>query len=284
MFGYIRPAADELKVKEYNTYRAIYCGLCRSLGRCSGCLARFTLSYDFVFLALVRAALTGEKMSFDKGRCPAHPFKKRPYALPGPSLDFCACTSSQLVYYKLLDDINDCKGLKRLTHIAARPFAAHSAGKAAAGGVPDALISDRLRELDGLERSRTPSADAPAEVFGRLLADIAGHGLTCDGERIAREICLHTGKWIYFADAVDDCADDARSGSYNPIVISYPDDMTAGCENILGAMAYERSRALGALELASCDTGAKAILTNILTCGMMASEKKLSEKNNGQPV
>ena len=80
MFGYIRPAADELKVKEYNTYRAIYCGLCRSLGRCSGCLARFTLSYDFVFLALVRAALTGEKMSFDKGRCPAHPFKKRPRA------------------------------------------------------------------------------------------------------------------------------------------------------------------------------------------------------------
>jgi hypothetical protein len=31
MFGYVRPYRDELKVKDYELYRAVYCGLCHSL-------------------------------------------------------------------------------------------------------------------------------------------------------------------------------------------------------------------------------------------------------------
>ena len=50
MFGYIRPVTAELKVKEYELYRAVYCGLCRSLGKCTGCASKLTLNYDFVFL------------------------------------------------------------------------------------------------------------------------------------------------------------------------------------------------------------------------------------------
>jgi len=31
MFGYITVNQQELKIKEYNRYRAYYCGLCKSL-------------------------------------------------------------------------------------------------------------------------------------------------------------------------------------------------------------------------------------------------------------
>ena len=48
MFGYIKPHSPELKVREDAYYRGVYCGLCRAMGRCTGCLSRFTLSYDFV--------------------------------------------------------------------------------------------------------------------------------------------------------------------------------------------------------------------------------------------
>ena len=31
MFGYIKPYKSEMKVGEYDTFKAIYCGLCKQL-------------------------------------------------------------------------------------------------------------------------------------------------------------------------------------------------------------------------------------------------------------
>ena len=36
MFGYIRPRRDTLLVRDYDRYRAAYCGLCRALGKRCG--------------------------------------------------------------------------------------------------------------------------------------------------------------------------------------------------------------------------------------------------------
>ena len=33
MFGYVRPRKDELKVRDWEAYQAVYCGLCHTLGR-----------------------------------------------------------------------------------------------------------------------------------------------------------------------------------------------------------------------------------------------------------
>ena len=57
MFGYVRPYVPDLRVREHELYRAVYCGLCRSMGKHTGCASSFTLSYDFVFLAAVRMVL-----------------------------------------------------------------------------------------------------------------------------------------------------------------------------------------------------------------------------------
>ena len=54
MFGYIRTDVPEMRVRENEYYRAVYCGLCRAQGKCTGQCSRFTLNYDIVFLALLR--------------------------------------------------------------------------------------------------------------------------------------------------------------------------------------------------------------------------------------
>ena len=54
MFGYIIVHKPELKVREYETYKASYCGLCRSLKKRHGRIGQMTLSYDMTFLALYK--------------------------------------------------------------------------------------------------------------------------------------------------------------------------------------------------------------------------------------
>ena len=53
MFGYVRPVREELKCKDFDLYRATYCGLCRELRRKYGLLAPMFLNFDFTFLALL---------------------------------------------------------------------------------------------------------------------------------------------------------------------------------------------------------------------------------------
>jgi hypothetical protein len=36
MFGFVRPYKDELKVKDYELFKSVYCGLCHSLKKRCG--------------------------------------------------------------------------------------------------------------------------------------------------------------------------------------------------------------------------------------------------------
>ena len=79
-----------LRVSEYEFYRGAYCGLCAAMNKRTGAASSMTLSYDMVFLALVRGALTGERYILKKKRCAVHPIKKRTMMLPNGALDYTA--------------------------------------------------------------------------------------------------------------------------------------------------------------------------------------------------
>ena len=53
MFGYITVNMDEMKMKDYRTYRAFYCGICHDLKEYHGQVSRLTLTYDMTFLAIL---------------------------------------------------------------------------------------------------------------------------------------------------------------------------------------------------------------------------------------
>ncbi|MBO4501035.1 MAG: hypothetical protein J5760_02235, partial [Clostridia bacterium] len=121
MFGYVRPYVPELKVKENELYNAVYCGLCRSMGKTTGTVSRLSLSYDMVFLALVRSAYSGNSFEIERKRCFVHPLKKKNTAKDCEILRYCAAVSAELSYRDMLDKINDSHGCRKLFCRASLP-------------------------------------------------------------------------------------------------------------------------------------------------------------------
>ena len=273
MFGYVRVMSPELKVKEYEFYRGTYCGLCRSMGKCTGQCSRFTLSYDFAFLALVRLSVAHEAISFEQKRCIAHPLKKRNAMKHSPTLAYCAGAVALLNYHKILDDLSDEKGFKRLRALAWRPFAAHSRKKALRAGLGelDEQIAARLALLSEAEHTALSSADIPAALFGDLLADILSFGLDGSDKRLTAALSKAVGKWIYLADALDDWTEDAKKKRYNPFLLLYDgalptEDMLTSIRNALKNELYEAEAALDLMQFDNPEI--KNLVFNILYLGM----------------
>ena len=121
MFGYVKPQPPELLVKEYELYKATYCGICRAMKRHSGALSPLTLNYDSVLLALVRMLYIGdEPIDAAHGRCIAHPLKKRPMLKENSALVYTARAFSLLAFHKLDDDAYDERLLRRLAASVAK--------------------------------------------------------------------------------------------------------------------------------------------------------------------
>jgi len=273
LFGYVRVMSPELKVKEYEFYRGTYCGLCRSMGKCTGQCSRMTLSYDFAFLALIRLSVSGEELAFGQKRCMAHPLKKRNYLKHTPSLAYCAGAAALLNYHKLLDDLADEKGFKRLRAILLRPFLAHSRKKALKAGLAplDEQIAARLARLSETEHASLTSADIPAALFGDLLGDIMSFGLEGSDKRLTAALGKAVGKWIYLADALDDWTEDAKKKRYNPFLLLYHGALPTenDLNSIRNALKNELYEAEAAIDLMRFENPEiKNLVSNILYLGM----------------
>ena len=288
MFGYIKPMSSELKVRENEYYKAVYCGLCRAMGKRTGCASRLTLSYDFVFLALIRMALSGDERAVKSKRCVVHPIKKRPYIAMNDSMAYCAEACAILTYNKVKDDINDNSGIKKLSAQTLLPAASAMKRRARNLAKLDETVSECLRALSEIEAARSPSIDDAANTFGNLLGEVCAFGISDEKKRrIAREIGYHTGKFIYVTDAADDCRDDVKSNSYNPIALSY--NLTDGvsyadaADQISLASRFELTqleKAADLIDFSECNE-LKGIIRNIIYLGMPAAIDKALDHLKG---
>ena len=101
MFGYIRACKPELRMKEYELYKAVYCSLCKKLGKNYGIFARFTLSYDFTFLAMLQLGMNDANVCMEQKRCAFNPLKKCNYCKDDTALKMPAAAAMIMLYYKL---------------------------------------------------------------------------------------------------------------------------------------------------------------------------------------
>ncbi len=264
MFGYIKPVKPELKVRELEFYRGIYCGLCRSMGIHTGGISRLTLSYDFAFLAAVRMVLSDIKPSFSARRCATHPLRKKAMCDDNPALEYCASAAAVLTECKIRDDINDEKGFGRLAARFAHIFAKRMRKKAG-DYAPAEAIEKSLAELSALEKDKCPSLDEPADCFGELLAEVVSFGLDGSKARIAAEIGRSVGRFIYVLDAADDLEEDKKTDSYNPLRYSpiSPADLSV-------AVRMELSKLEAAVNLLdfSGKRDLEGLIKNIIYLGM----------------
>lgn len=285
MFGYVKVNSGELKVKEHELYKGAYCGLCRSMGKCTGQCSRMSLSYDFTFLVMLRLALSDTKVSFSQKRCLAHPLKKRNVMNSNEQLDVCAYSAAILGYHKIRDDLCDERGPKKLKARIYYPFVKSWRKKALKAGYSelDAKVADALERLAELERKKIPSVDAPAELFGEILACFTSYGLNGAEQKIGREIGRCVGKWIYIIDALDDCAEDKEKGRYNPFLLLYGGREPAGAEleSIETALKVELCAAEAAMDLLGTDREPiRNIIENILYLGMPDTAKRIARSTD----
>lgn len=284
MLGYIRTDTPELRLRDQECYRALYCGLCRQMGKCTGQCSRLSLSYDFAFLAAFRMSLTNEKLALEKKRCFVHPFQKRTVAVNSPTLAYCADASAILTYHKCRDDVDDEKGIKKLrARIASLFFSA--AYRRAKRRYPDldATVRTLLQELRQYEKnvSAPPSADAPAAIFGNLMAKVCSAGLADGPERIASAFGRAIGHWIYLVDAADDYHDDLACGSFNPFVRLFGDGMTQeNAESVSVSLKRYLSDAENAFLLIDSFPApeVREILCNILYLGLPRVADRILEQ------
>ncbi len=227
MFGYIKPKHSELRVREHECYKGAYCGLCHSMGKTCGKAFCGTLSYDFAFMAIIRMALEGNKPEFEKKRCMAHPFRKRNSVKDNESLRYCSAAAALLSYGKCKDDICDERGFSRLKARLALPFFKR-ARKKALKKFPDLSeldlkIKEHLDALAAIEKDTesAPSADRPAEVFGKIVSDILSFGLEGAQAKMGAALGKAVGHWIYLVDAADDYDGDKKKNRYNPFMLLF---------------------------------------------------------------
>ena len=290
MYGYVRTHAPELRVREQEYYRAVYCGLCRTMGKCTGQCSRMTLSYDMTLFALVRLALTGTQPTFKHRRCLAHPTRKRPMAEPCDELAFCACASAILMHYKVKDDLQDERGLKRTAATAASPFVTAMRRRAVKRGYGDmdSGVYRSMKALSELEASRLPSADEPATLFGELMGSLLAYGLEGNQAKLAYTVGLHVGRWVYLIDAADDYAEDMKYRRYNALACLYGDpsmtELTEGkrqeIKTALLAELMELERAFDLLDT-SGQPNLSGVLSNILYEGMPREAERVLFGSDG---
>ena len=268
MYGYIRPDKGELRVREYELFRAAYCGLCETLREQYSLLARFVVNYDLTFMAMV---LSGEHKT-ELRRCPVHPLKKRPCVCGGSAFAAAADYSVILARWKLEDSANDEKGGKAFLAGAGQALLKNAYEKAA-DRQPDFArnTAQCLRELAALEKENDPSLDRPADCFARILA-FAAHGAeNPKDERILQELFYHIGRYVYILDAVDDLREDVRQERYNPL----RHRLAPGADkldeqqrrDILSTLNLSQRSAANALALRGADLY-QPILENILMIGL----------------
>lgn len=280
MFGYVTPLKPELKIREYNQFKSYYCGVCFAIKELYGNLPRVTLNYDMTFLALLLDGLIKEDLNIELKRCMAHPAKKKPVLLNNTAINYAASMNVSLVYYKLLDDVNDDNSLKsKFSLTCMKPYYKNFPSSIVN---INSVIEDNLKELTRLENTKDfkyiDEICDPFSIIVGVILEKFPYEFKDDSKELRLELYrfgYSLGKWIYLMDALDDLEEDMKDTKFNPINFLYNkanlpyEEFLEGIKQRLEfsifSCAYTCKEILDKLPL----NRNKEILENIINLGMM---------------
>lgn len=297
MFGYVTPCKMEMKIKDYEKFKAYYCGLCRSIKSNFGNLPRLTLNFDMTFLAILLDSLSEKKYNFIKFKCLIHPLKKRLMINNNEALDYAAFCNITLAYYKLMDDAYDNKTMKSKVfsmflknYLPKQNYLPNNT--IAYNDVMD-YTKEKIILLNTLEVSHNDmSIDEHLSIdeLSHVFADLTGFIISFYYKDSSFKEDLYwlgynLGKWIYIIDAYDDLEKDMKSNSFNAInslinidkldFKSFSTSIKPRIDFILSTCAEQCLKHLNSLPLIKNEN----ILYNILELGLM---EKMDKVFNGK--
>lgn len=284
LLGYVKTYKPELKIKDYEIYRGLYCSLCRTLGRQYGVLSRLLLSYDVTFLLVVMLSVKNAAPTFQKGRCPFNAAKRCNYCLDCKGdLSFAAALTVLMFYYKVKDNLADSRFFKRFLMRFLVPYAARLRVKALKKYKRlDELMSGGMKRQSFTENSNTDSTDRAAHESADMLGRIFCYD---DADNvILYRFGYAVGRWVYLMDAADDIEKDLKNKSFNVFINRFQiksindlnDDMK---EQIEATLNMSRAQAMEAFSKLESEIFIP-IVENILTDGMDSSMNKVLKGNN----
>lgn len=269
MFGYVRINKMDLTFREYEHYKAYYCGLCKYLKRNHTELSRMTINYDITFLIVLLSSIYQPSAQVFHEKCIVDPVKKKKHII-NEITEYAASMNILLAYYKLEDDVNDEGDIKsRLVRRAYR-----KSFKTAYDKYPQKadFIKACLGELRSLEEDQSTSIDQTSNCFARLLEEIFDYKDDEYRDRL-RKVGFNIGKYIYIMDAYEDLDQDLEKGRYNPFS-SYKDDregLKIRVDKLIGMTLARLEEAILDLDIKVN----KSIIDNIIYSGVYLRYKGL---------
>lgn len=218
MFGTIKPCKKCLPADQLAAYKRHYCGLCFALHENFGKLARLLINYDLTNDYLLSGSSRADGQ-IKTGRCPWNLLGKKMEYITYPGLtDYYAQLNFILVYYNLLDDVQDDGSLvakwitKRMEKQLPKLEVPMNREKE--------LLQNYLKTLQQIEQEgRAQPVMDVARHFGTLLREMVKPPfLFASDEAVFSEINYWVGVWIYTMDAIVDVVDDGYKKHYNPIL------------------------------------------------------------------
>lgn len=287
MFGYIKPFKPEMKVKEFDTYKAVYCGLCKQLGKAYGPFARMTLSYDFTFLSLLSLGLQETVAGFRHEKCIVNPLKKKPCLVPCEDLNYSASAAMVMFYYKLKDNFDDGGLGDKAKSLLLMPFAGRARKKAAVHYEDlDRIVKTCMEQQYQIEHSDSLSIDRAAEPTAAALSKIC-KGLSKKEEEqiVLGRLGYLVGRYVYFIDALDDLEEDISTGNYNIFYKKFQNegnsDISQMKEYAKGVINLTVGQIAAAYELLDFRRY-KTILDNIVYLGFHDSLRQVLTRDRSQ--
>ncbi len=271
------PEKSELKVKEYEMFKAFYCGICKSMAKRIGNLPRITLNYDSTFLALILASLSSDELKITRKRCMLHPAKKRLVVIDNQIIDYAADMNIILSYHNLKDDEVDNKNIaSKAGAMLLYPYYKRLRKKYESKCT---MIENKLKELMEMEKNGCTSLDAIADPFSKIMEEIFTFGPLCEDKKndeILRWIGYNIGKWIYILDAYDDMEKDAKEKKFNPILAKYGDKAYSKevKDRIHFILIYSLDQIAKSYDLINRKR-VKGIVENIINIGMLKKTEKI---------
>ena len=213
MFGYITIAPAGLSKERQERYRAMYCGLCHTLGENFGPIGQMTLSYDVTFLYLLLSSLYEPDETAQNERCLPHPLRTHPY-VQNNLAQYCCDMNFALAYHKCRDDWQDdhsplSRAEMALLQKGYQKIAARYPEKCR-------MIEACLHDLSVLEKSGSATLDAAANLSARMLGAIYRFQEDAWADEL-EQMGQWMGRFIYLMDAYDDLPSDIRKKRFNPL-------------------------------------------------------------------
>ncbi len=217
MFGYVTVYKPELKIKEYEAYKGVYCTLCKEMGKEYGFLSRFLLSYDGTFYVMYKMGLSKNNINVENSCCSFNPCKKcMKITCDGDIYKLASAITVILAYFKLIDNLHDSSFFKKILLYLIYPYFVLIKNKAKKKH-PEVfkIVQDGMTEQFNMERENNISLDKSAHPTAKILSQLFAYG-ECDDKESASQFGYQLGRVVYFLDAFDDYQDDIKANCFNP--------------------------------------------------------------------